>query len=157
MTTRIRNRAAWVLGATLWGLLFAVACTRGRRIDSPSGEPTYQLTCRTPEKCFIRAAELCPQGYRLLDPAGQETGVSLYGARGHSEDYQYIQHRQLKIVCGAGLADEPESSESDAPRTSRPFELKPAPSAAESAAPSATPPSAAAPSATAPATPAATP
>jgi hypothetical protein len=81
--------------------ILATACTRDRRFTTASGHNGFVITCpRAPEKCFLRAAHTCPNGYNILDSQGRETGeYVLGGARAmHPE---YIVNHQLKIACGA--------------------------------------------------------
>jgi len=60
--------------------LLATACAGTKAISLPTGESGFRVSCGAPlgigkaggkSGCYKRAAEICPQGYEVVDP---ETG-----------------------------------------------------------------------------------
>lgn len=55
-------------------------CTTHSVMMMPSGEQGYTIECKkVKSRCFERAAELCPKGYKMVDSQGSSTGSALMG------------------------------------------------------------------------------
>jgi hypothetical protein len=67
---------------TLAALALLAACSSARPMMLPSGRQGYYVRCRgQEEKCYIRAARLCPAGYDIAQAReySNATATSYFG------------------------------------------------------------------------------
>lgn len=66
----------FILGAL--GALLAGCAVSVKQVSGPDGRPAYVLKCsgymRDRQDCLIKAGELCPGGYHLVDDSSQTSG-----------------------------------------------------------------------------------
>ena len=58
------------------------------KINGPSGKTAYSMKCsgmgRTLEDCYVKAGEICPNGYQIVDRASGYAQIGSIGAMQHS-------------------------------------------------------------------------
>ena len=58
------------------------------KINGPSGKAAYSMKCsgmgRTLEDCYLKAGEICPNGYVIVDRASGYAQIGSIGAMQHS-------------------------------------------------------------------------
>ena len=88
----------WLLLAVL-----LVGCSSARPIMLPSGRTGYYVKCRMQEeKCYLRAAQMCPGGYRIIDQREyqQVNASATYGqGYGRATATQGFSHGRMLIEC----------------------------------------------------------
>jgi len=106
----------WLLAGFLLGC--APTVTHVLVVQAP---PTYSITCRSRERCHVRAGELCPYGFEVADAGGD--------TRGHTTStgqyWENTDHTML-VVC---RPTQPEAPEATAPAPPPANPPSPAPAA----------------------------
>jgi hypothetical protein len=73
----MRFNSKLILGFSIL-CLNACAPVAVTNITGPDGKPAYSLKCsgmgRDRQDCMIKAGELCPKGYRLVDDSSETSG-----------------------------------------------------------------------------------
>lgn len=72
------------------GLFFLTACmgVSPVKMTGPNGKAAYSMKCsgmgRTLEDCYLKAGEICPNGYVIVDRASGYAQIGSIGAMQHS-------------------------------------------------------------------------
>ena len=64
---------------TLGCTFFLAGCATSKPIQGPNGKPAYLVKCggAVIDACYKKAAEVCPDGYTLLEKTGGQNGMGL--------------------------------------------------------------------------------
>jgi uncharacterized protein YceK len=70
-------------------------CVSVTMLTGPDGGPAYSMHCPNRQQCLVKAGEICPGGYRIVDDSMSIGGVVItqYAAFPVKQDYLTISCR----------------------------------------------------------------